>query len=584
MQENITLALQAERGILRRIRPSRQRELALSWIEALDIRPADLDRPAGTLSGGNQQKVLLARLLALSPRVLVLDEPTRGIDVGAKVEVQNLVGELADNGLSVMFISAELEEVLRVGNRVAVAAGRPHRRHHAVRGADRRLPDGPGGPARRVDGHRSEPGVSPDDRPARAANIFDVARLAGVSHQTVSRVLNDLPNVRPATRARVEQAIAQLRYSPSPAARALVTRRTRTIGLVAPGISDYGPTSIAMHFNFAARAARYNVETVSALDPTTRRRSARSSTACCGSGSTRSCSSSSTSRCSRWCAASTSASRSSPPRPRPGAARSSSRSTSTAARARPCATSPSSATPASCTSPARRTPPDAIERVRGWRDELAAQPPRDRRAACTATGRPRAATGSARELDIEPGMAVFVGNDHMAIGLLSALRERGLRVPEDVSVVGFDDVPEAALPLPAADDGAPGLRGARRADHAEGAHRGRGARQPLTEDTPLPTHLILRQSTGRSTGGTAVHAHRPRRVAGQPRRGRSGSGPPAEARGLVDGVDSDHVVDRVVTTGQRRRPVRHHRGERSELMFVRRRAVHGLVDHHAVRR
>ena len=121
--ENITLALQAERGVLRRIRPSRQRELALSWMEALDIRPRDLDRPAGTLSGGNQQKVLLARLLALAPRALVLDEPTRGIDVGAKVEVQNLVGELADNGLSVMFISAELEEVLRVGNRVAIVQG-----------------------------------------------------------------------------------------------------------------------------------------------------------------------------------------------------------------------------------------------------------------------------------------------------------------------------------------------------------------------------------------------------------------------------------------------------------------------------
>jgi monosaccharide-transporting ATPase len=121
--ENITLALQAERGILRRMRPARQRELAMSWMEALDIRPRDLDRPAGTLSGGNQQKVLLARLLALSPRVLVLDEPTRGIDVGAKVEVQNLVGELADNGLSVMFISAELEEVLRVGTRVAIVQG-----------------------------------------------------------------------------------------------------------------------------------------------------------------------------------------------------------------------------------------------------------------------------------------------------------------------------------------------------------------------------------------------------------------------------------------------------------------------------
>ena len=120
VQENITLALQAQRGIFRRLRPGRQRELAASWVEALDIRPSDPSRPAGTLSGGNQQKVLLARLLALSPRVLILDEPTRGIDVGAKVDIQNLVGEFADNGLSVVFISAELEEVLRVGRRVAI--------------------------------------------------------------------------------------------------------------------------------------------------------------------------------------------------------------------------------------------------------------------------------------------------------------------------------------------------------------------------------------------------------------------------------------------------------------------------------
>jgi len=123
VQDNITLALQAERGVFHRLGTTRRRELAQSWIEALDIRPADPDRPAGTLSGGNQQKVLLARLLALSPRVLVLDEPTRGIDVGAKVEIQRLVGELADNGLSVVFISAELEEVLRVSNRIAVLRG-----------------------------------------------------------------------------------------------------------------------------------------------------------------------------------------------------------------------------------------------------------------------------------------------------------------------------------------------------------------------------------------------------------------------------------------------------------------------------
>jgi len=120
VRENIVLALQAQRGVFRRMRRARQTELAASWIEALGIRPASPEALAGTLSGGNQQKVLLARLLALAPRAILLDEPTRGIDVGAKVEVQNLVGELAANGMSVVFISAELEEVLRVSTRIVV--------------------------------------------------------------------------------------------------------------------------------------------------------------------------------------------------------------------------------------------------------------------------------------------------------------------------------------------------------------------------------------------------------------------------------------------------------------------------------
>ncbi|MFW2513804.1 sugar ABC transporter ATP-binding protein [Demequina sp. SO4-13] len=120
IRDNIVLSVQAQQGAMRRIPSARQRELAASWIEALGIRPANPDTLVKKLSGGNQQKVMLARLLALSPRVLVLDEPTRGIDVGAKVEIQNLVGELADNGLAVVFISAELDEVLRVGDRVAV--------------------------------------------------------------------------------------------------------------------------------------------------------------------------------------------------------------------------------------------------------------------------------------------------------------------------------------------------------------------------------------------------------------------------------------------------------------------------------
>jgi len=107
--------------------------------------------------------------------------------------------------------------------------------------------------------------VSTEDR-ARVANIFDVARLAGVSHQTVSRVVNDLPNVRPATRQRVEDAIKQLRYRPSTAARSLVTRRTRTIGLITTGAPDYGPSSTLLGFNEAARKARYLVSISSMLE------------------------------------------------------------------------------------------------------------------------------------------------------------------------------------------------------------------------------------------------------------------------------------------------------------------------------
>ena len=104
--------------------------------------------PPGTLSGGNQQKVLLARLLALAPRVLLLDEPTRGIDVGAKVEVQNLVSDLADNGMSVIFISSELEEVLRVASRITVLRDGQRGGDDAGRRTRESVPAGDGDPAR----------------------------------------------------------------------------------------------------------------------------------------------------------------------------------------------------------------------------------------------------------------------------------------------------------------------------------------------------------------------------------------------------------------------------------------------------
>ncbi|MET8575679.1 sugar ABC transporter ATP-binding protein [Streptomyces sp. NPDC005012] len=125
VRENLVLALQAARGWTRPLSRARQDELTRRWIDALDIRPADPEAQLRNLSGGNQQKVLLARWLLTEPRLLILDEPTRGIDVGAKAEIQKLVARLAADGTAVLFISAELEEVLRLSHRVAVL--RDHR-------------------------------------------------------------------------------------------------------------------------------------------------------------------------------------------------------------------------------------------------------------------------------------------------------------------------------------------------------------------------------------------------------------------------------------------------------------------------
>ena len=124
VRDNIVLALQADRGWFRPIPRKRQDELAQSYIEALHIRPANPDAIVRNLSGGNQQKVLLGRWLAVAPRLLILDEPTRGIDIGAKAEIQKLVISLAENGMSVVFISAELEEVLRLSHRIVVMRDR----------------------------------------------------------------------------------------------------------------------------------------------------------------------------------------------------------------------------------------------------------------------------------------------------------------------------------------------------------------------------------------------------------------------------------------------------------------------------
>ncbi|GGR49220.1 simple sugar transport system ATP-binding protein [Nocardioides luteus] len=122
--DNMLLGLQASRGWLRPIPPATRATLVAEFMTALDIRPADPSLPMRSLSGGNQQKVLLARWLITEPDVLLLDEPTRGIDIGAKTQIQQLVVDLAEKGMSVVFISAELEEVLRLSHRLVVLKDR----------------------------------------------------------------------------------------------------------------------------------------------------------------------------------------------------------------------------------------------------------------------------------------------------------------------------------------------------------------------------------------------------------------------------------------------------------------------------
>ncbi|WP_062307603.1 sugar ABC transporter ATP-binding protein [Demequina subtropica] len=122
--ENIVLGMQARQGWLRKIPKKDQDAVVQEYIEALGVRPANPNALVGNLSGGNQQKVLLARWLATAPELLVLDEPTRGIDVGAKADIQRKVAELSAQGLSVIFISSELEEVLRMAQRVVVLRDR----------------------------------------------------------------------------------------------------------------------------------------------------------------------------------------------------------------------------------------------------------------------------------------------------------------------------------------------------------------------------------------------------------------------------------------------------------------------------
>ena len=282
----------------------------------------------------------------------------------------------------------------------------------------------------------------------RAPVMADVARVAGVSHQTVSRVLNAHPHVTAATRLRVERAIDELGYRRNTAARALVTRRSATLGVVSVGSSNYGPANTLIGIEAAARAEGYSVSFVS-LDQVDRGSMQEALDHFTGAGvdgivvlsPTRSAVEAVHGLSADVPVVVTAEGTSSVGRPAVVIDQ----------------VHGSRVATAHLLDLGHRTvhhvrgPQDWLEaeaRVQGWRTELRvrAAPTPD----CLA-GDWSAASGYsagrllAGEQDVT---AVFVANDQMALGVLRALSEAGRRVPEDVSVVGFDDIPEAAYLRP----------------------------------------------------------------------------------------------------------------------------------------
>jgi DNA-binding LacI/PurR family transcriptional regulator len=322
--------------------------------------------------------------------------------------------------------------------------------------------------------------------------MSDVARLAGVSHMTVSRVLNEPWRVSPPTRDKVEAAIRQLGYRPNSAARSLVTRRSRTIGVVALNTTLFGPASTLHGLEEAARESGYFVSVASATHPTPdalrasvhrlRDQSVDGMVVIAPL---------------KWAAQVLDALESSVPAVLEGIALGSV----------PCVAVDhrlgARLVVEHLLSLGHRTvhhicgPLDWVEseaRVDGWRAAL-----RDarRRLPAVVVGDWSARSGYEAALALldKPGMtALFAANDHMALGALRALQERGVRVPEDVSVVGFDDVPESEFYLPP-------LTTVRQ-DFAEiGRLSMKILVQQMTEGAPppesqlLPPALVLRAST-----------------------------------------------------------------------------------------
>ncbi len=281
-----------------------------------------------------------------------------------------------------------------------------------------------------------------DPRPA-SPTIFDVARLAGVSHQTVSRVINNHASVRESTRERVRQAVEQLRYRPNAAARVMVGGRSRNIGLITTGSSDYGPSSTVLGLLSAARAADYSVSLATAVD--TEPESVQAAVdlvlgqhveaLVVVASRTRILDAVSGLHLRIPVVVIESSGRTSRPTlaidQYAGARLATEHLVGLGHRSIVHVAGPGDSM-------------DATERLRGWRDTMA-EHGLVARQPLVGDWTPGSGyrIGAALVRDGLAFSALVVANDQMSLGCVHALSEQGIRVPEDVSVVGFDDIPEA---------------------------------------------------------------------------------------------------------------------------------------------
>jgi DNA-binding LacI/PurR family transcriptional regulator len=300
-------------------------------------------------------------------------------------------------------------------------------------------------PGRDAAGGESLPGAT---EPAGVPTMFDVARRAGVSHQTVSRVLNDLSGVAASTKLRVERAIAELNYTPSPAARAMAKRRSGSIGLIQAGRPDYGPSSAALGFNEAARDAGYTVSQASmrTLDPDTLTQAVhrlalqRVEAIVLISGEREGVEVLHGIDAGVPVVAVAS-------EHEPGLHRVSLDQYSGARLATEHLIGLGHREIRHVAGPADSM--DAAERRRAFADAMLEHGLEPREPIVGDWLPPSGHAAGERLLEDPAVTAVFVANDHMSLGLLAAFRRAGRRVPEDVSVIGFDDIPEAAYFPPA---------------------------------------------------------------------------------------------------------------------------------------